>query len=700
MNTINKKFFLIFIFTAFDPFSNLNAQWRTANGPYGGAELISIVSNGANLFGATADSVYISTDTGINWKGVNLGLPFNPTSPGTRTFFCLGSNRESIFAGTFAGVYSSKNNGASWESINGPNTMITSIGFLDTIIVAGINSMESSGIFRSTDNGISWTRVDSFFTNWRVTCLITKNDTIFAGLYGGGLRRSTDYGKTWAHLDSTGITSNIITGIIVNNNKIYVGTLEGLYCSENNGVSWKRLAEIGMQTLTAIGDNLLIGDGYGVGVYLSTDEGASWIPRNSGFISLSVSFLATFGDKLFATTNEGLFISADTGATWTIVNIRAVKTSVNSIISGDSGTLYAGTDAGFFRSTDKGNNWIAASTGLPTYMVSSVVTQGSNLLAGTDKGIFCSSNGGGNWLPSNNGLDNSNVVYTMTINKSDIFAAGTNDIFKSTDSGESWKALNTGFTMFDMSSLFVTGENIFAGASNGIFKSSDYGLHWAQADSGLIDQHITSLLFNEGKIFAGTYLHGVFSSSDYGTKWSSVPFIFLSNQAVHSLAIYNNTIFFAGTDYGVLAYSLNDSNLISGYNNGLSNGTILSFAVQDSIVFAGTYGMGIWRRSVSELITGVKKENDAIPSEFRLFQNYPNPFNPSTIISFTLPSRSFVSLKVFDLLGREVATIVSEEMPSGSYSRQWNAVNISSGIYFYRLQAGAYTETRKLVILK
>jgi hypothetical protein len=225
-------------------------------------------------------------------------------------------------------------------------------------------------------------------------------------------------------------------------------------------------------------------------------------------------------------------------------------------------------------------------------------------------------------------------------------------------------------------------------------------LHWAQADSGLIDQHITSLLFNEGKIFAGTYLHGVFSSSDYGTKWSSVPFIFLSNQAVHSLAIYNNTIFFAGTDYGVLAYSLNDSNLISGYNNGLSNGTILSFAVQDSIVFAGTYGMGIWRRSVSELITGVKKENDAIPSEFRLFQNYPNPFNPSTIISFTLPSRSFVSLKVFDLLGREVATIVSEEMPSGSYSRQWNAVNISSGIYFYRLQAGAYTETRKLVILK
>ena len=85
---------------------------------------------------------------------------------------------------------------------------------------------------------------------------------------------------------------------------------------------------------------------------------------------------------------------------------------------------------------------------------------------------------------------------------------------------------------------------------------------------------------------------------------------------------------------------------------------------------------------------------------FNLSQNYPNPFNPSTSISFILPSRSFVSLKVFDLIGREVAIIVSEEMSAGSYSRQWNAANMSSGIYFYRLQAGSFTETKKLILLK
>jgi hypothetical protein len=85
---------------------------------------------------------------------------------------------------------------------------------------------------------------------------------------------------------------------------------------------------------------------------------------------------------------------------------------------------------------------------------------------------------------------------------------------------------------------------------------------------------------------------------------------------------------------------------------------------------------------------------------FVLLQNYPNPFNPTTTISFSLPSRSFVSLKVFDILGREVATIVSEEMSAGSYSRQWNAAQMSSGIYFYRLQAGTYIEMKKLVFLK
>jgi hypothetical protein len=88
------------------------------------------------------------------------------------------------------------------------------------------------------------------------------------------------------------------------------------------------------------------------------------------------------------------------------------------------------------------------------------------------------------------------------------------------------------------------------------------------------------------------------------------------------------------------------------------------------------------------------------PSIPNLFQNYPNPFNPRTTISFYSPSRLFVSLKVYDLLGREVSTIVDEELPIGYYPRQWDARGLASGIYFYRLTAGSFIQTRKLVLLR
>ncbi|MFZ1976736.1 MAG: T9SS type A sorting domain-containing protein [Bacteroidota bacterium] len=103
---------------------------------------------------------------------------------------------------------------------------------------------------------------------------------------------------------------------------------------------------------------------------------------------------------------------------------------------------------------------------------------------------------------------------------------------------------------------------------------------------------------------------------------------------------------------------------------------------------------------LTNITTSVSANKSNIPQTFSLSQNYPNPFNPSTTISFNIPSKSYVSLKIFDMLGREVATIVSGEMPAGSYTSQWNAAKMSSGIYFYRLEAGTFIQTKKLILLK
>jgi len=98
--------------------------------------------------------------------------------------------------------------------------------------------------------------------------------------------------------------------------------------------------------------------------------------------------------------------------------------------------------------------------------------------------------------------------------------------------------------------------------------------------------------------------------------------------------------------------------------------------------------------------TSVSDENTSGQEAFILVQNYPNPFNPATTISFSLPSKSFVSLKVFDVLGKEVAIVVAEELSAGKHSQQWNANGLPSGVYFYRLQAGSFTQTKKLVLLR
>ena len=88
------------------------------------------------------------------------------------------------------------------------------------------------------------------------------------------------------------------------------------------------------------------------------------------------------------------------------------------------------------------------------------------------------------------------------------------------------------------------------------------------------------------------------------------------------------------------------------------------------------------------------------PELFNLSQNYPNPFNPVTNIKFAVGSRQFVSLKVFDLLGKEITTLVNEEKPAGSYQVSWDGSNLPSGIFFYQLKAGSFISTKKMTLLK
>ena len=107
-----------------------------------------------------------------------------------------------------------------------------------------------------------------------------------------------------------------------------------------------------------------------------------------------------------------------------------------------------------------------------------------------------------------------------------------------------------------------------------------------------------------------------------------------------------------------------------------------------------------WNIYVAHDPVGIKEEELNTSNNFLLFQNYPNPFNPSTTIAFSIPTRSFVSLKIYDLIGKEIITLISREMNLGKHSIVWDASDLPDGVFFYRLQAGTFSETKKLILLK
>ena len=115
------------------------------------------------------------------------------------------------------------------------------------------------------------------------------------------------------------------------------------------------------------------------------------------------------------------------------------------------------------------------------------------------------------------------------------------------------------------------------------------------------------------------------------------------------------------------------------------------------LVSALDYGMMILH---NEITTSVNDEIETLPNEFVLNQNYPNPFNPSTTISYSIPSSEYVTLKIYDILGSEIALLVNKEQTAGFYNVEFNANNFPSGIYIYTLQFGNNMQSKKMILLK
>jgi hypothetical protein len=192
-----------------------------------------------------------------------------------------------------------------------------------------------------------------------------------------------------------------------------------------------------------------------------------------------------------------------------------------------------------------------------------------------------------------------------------------------------------------------------------VLTSTDDGISWSDI-SGTVPGPIFSLATAGDTLYAATSA-SVYYTTDLGQMWTQVPNDgFLATPSIHALMVTGGFIYAGMTGSGAL---------------------------------------GAYRRAVPGT-TSVELTNKTIPDGFALEQNYPNPFNPKTAISFQLPAVSQTSLIVYDLLGREVATLVNKELEPGSYRVTFDASGLASGMYLYRITAGPFTDARKLLVVK
>jgi hypothetical protein len=191
----------------------------------------------------------------------------------------------------------------------------------------------------------------------------------------------------------------------------------------------------------------------------------------------------------------------------------------------------------------------------------------------------------------------------------------------------------------------------------------------------------------------------------------------VSGGGVYALAVVGNEVFVGGwfnsaggvSANGVARFNTQTntwSTLGTGSINGVSGGRVNALAVVGNEVVVGGYftsAGGVSANNVARWNSGtsrVEQLSPTAPKTFLLEQNYPNPFNPSTTIRYQLPVASEVKLEVYDVLGKKIATLVNERQSAGSYQVVWNASGLSSGTYFYRLQAGTFVETKKMILVK
>ena len=688
--------------------------------------------DGVNLIAAgNAGKIYRSTNAGTTWASYTV------SSDNLRSVFSLGN--DVWIGGSNGNVYKTTKSNSPVTAINtGSSVTLNSVCFVNAntgfvcgdggslykTVNGGLNwSISNSGItnenlnavsFSDENNGVAVSKGGKIFittnggSDWTVTAGVTANDLLDVKYFSDGIIAVGTNGTiltkettgswntviTRTESDIRGVTGSSLNnarvcgggGFIRNNlnsrsnffnfeiNPMMANLVDIFYYDANTGFAVSSLNNAIIKTTNG-GQSWDLPSGTGVSY--------NWVQKTPSGSGIGNNLCMHPKDKnsAFVVYGNKVYVSRDRSETWTQISTISIGTRAHS----------------FYVSPNDTNIWLAAIESSPDCIVRSTNygLTWSNIIA-----YDFSSYG----QPLEMDQNNPSTFYFAPSNSSGL------GVFKSTNNGANFtlisaynnSAINQPcdlIVMWDSSNVMYMGDD---GAD--IFKSTNSGLTWNQVKPGSSSEvpSMCNSVFDKSICYATTWGSSqVFKTSNHGDTWNIT-----SNNSGSGwgsdLCREDPTLVLTG-NYGSQAYlTTNGGANFFNVNTGLSGAGAGIMVPERGYMLNMQTGSLYKLNVVYTVLTNVNENtvSNLNPGNYELSQNYPNPFNPSTNIRFSLPNSGNISLKVYDQLGKEVTSLAEGFRNSGTYEISFNAANLSSGIFFYKLVTNDISLTKKMILVK
>jgi len=677
-----------------------HAQWVKTNLPFGGP-VECVCANEAYAFAGTRTGLYRSSNSGEDWVRIREG--------GVDAVLTLG---EFVLVGS-DGVFRSDDNGQSW-----PRTLnrgVCGFAYDGLYLYAWECQQTGQEPWRSSDNGATWEAVGGSRGYRNV---VPYGPYVYAIGLGPWLYRSPNHGETWELVSKSEFTSLTTYGqdlFAAGCSYSYQGDC-GVFHSVDSGFTWK-LAGLGEERIVKVfANNGWVYAGSSEGdVFRSSDKGNEWEHVLKGFdfwYSKCVNSMTAFGKYIFVCREDGIWSSVDNGSRWIESNRGIDERSIRDwVVQGEY--IYLLDRTSIFCSTMPCDEWNAFSAGLEEAVVHNLAANDDFLFVGQGDSVCRYDPKSKQWHNSNvssrgnlvccneyvatggcpedncgqirsfdNGLSwHDDDAFLWSVVEYEDMEGDTSYIGLGKASGFEEEAifeydgarrhLNIKPMGVSYECLATSGSWLFAGGDSGVYRyqrQESWNI-WTMSWCSAAPKDVTSLFTVDGDVFAGTGNGEVYYSRDLGETWNNVSEGLPLNEPIDMLQTDNKYL----------------------YTN-----TGATHANTDLTLFRCIY-----HRPLSELVTSAPESPSAeLPGGYKLNQNYPNPFNPSTTIKYSLPHAGYVTLRVCNVLGEEVAMLVDGEHAAGTFKATWDASGMPSGVYFCRLTAGGHVQTKKMVLCR